>query len=195
MTRQLFFIFGALAAAAAAAGAWHIGYFDELIHDSDGSIGACEEAIKGRLVSPSSYRRVSVEFTPREPLTLEEFEAAINSKKCPVSEREYNCESDNATADALVDQYIASQQLEKEGRPDPRPNRSVVEKALNRHHADIYAELSKQPLSNRRTGFVTLEYDADNSFGASLRASGFCRFGTIGEDGQFGPEDIINIGQ
>ena len=195
MTRQLFLILGGLAVAAAAGGAWNIGYFDELIHQSNGSIAACEKAIKGSLVSPSSYRRVSVEFTPREPLTLEEFETAINTKKCPVSEREYNCESDTAHADALVDQSIASQQLEKEGRPDPRPNRSVVEKALKRHHADIYAQLSRWPLSHRKTGFVTLEYDADNSFGASLRASSFCRFGTIGQDGQFGPEDIILIGQ
>ena len=194
MTRPLLFILGGLAAAAAAAGAWHIGYFDELIHNSDGSIGACEEAIKGSLVSPSSYRRVSVEFTPREPLTLEEFEGAINTRKCPVSEREYNCESETATADALVDQYIASQQLEKEGRPDPRPNRSIVEKALKRLHADIYAQLSRWPHSHRKTGFVTLEYDADNSFGASLRTSSFCRFGPIGEDGRFGPNDVILIG-
>ena len=107
MTRQLFLILGGLAVAAAAGGAWNIGYFDELIHQSNGSIAACEKAIKGSLVSPSSYRRVSVEFTPREPLTLEEFEAASNTRNCPVSEREYNCESDTVNADALVDQEVA----------------------------------------------------------------------------------------
>ena len=195
MTRQLVFILGGLAAAAAAAGAWHIGYFDEWVHNSDGSIGACEDAIKGSLASPSSYRRVSVEFTPREPLPLEEFEDAWNTRQCPVSEREYNCESDTNYADAYLDQFTAERQLEKEGRSDLPPTRSVVEKALKRYRADIYAQLSKQPLSHRKTGFVTLEYDADNSFGASLRASSFCRFGTIGQDGQFGAEDIILIGQ
>ena len=49
-------------------------------------------------------------------------------------------------------------------------------------------------LPEDQTGYVTLEYDADNDFGSAIRNFGMCRFGAIGTDGSFVKSDLVMSG-
>lgn len=71
---------GAILAAALAA--CDSATLQKLQDQSHGAIEACEAAIKAKLTAPSTYSRISAEYTPGLPLTREEYEAYEETNGC-----------------------------------------------------------------------------------------------------------------
>lgn len=172
---------------------WDSG-FNLLSDGSHGAIGACEEHTRERLKSPASFKLVWSDYTAMGPLTDEDRKTAAAMA----------CEPDcNNIGSQLTRAYSAY--IDKNGpRLAAKKLKGQKLTAEENDNAELWlgvqkakkenAEREKLNLPEDRTAHVTLEYDADNSYGASLREFAMCRFGAIGTDGSFAKSDIAFAG-
>jgi hypothetical protein len=123
---------------------------------------------------------VWADYEPLPPLTWEELrrlEEAGCGTDCPESQRFYNAYVAKAVKDA--------ERKTRAGKPLDETEHMMI-KARERMNADV---ASNDKFS--RTAMVTLEYDAENGFGALVRSFAGCRFTAIGADGRFEQRDIV----
>lgn len=165
----------------AAGVAWQKGAFARLTDKSHGAIDACEEQISDQLISPASYKRVWADYTPRSALTSAEYRE--------LDRRRANIDS---YSQRLVDAY--TDELDRSiKRKAKRGGLTDVEQMVVDGRRQTDARAARNDPADR-TGFVTLQYDSDNRFGATLRSFAICRFGAIGEDFRFERKDILQSG-
>jgi hypothetical protein len=125
---------------------------------------ACEGALKPTLVSPSSYRRVWFDYTPREPVTKDEMIEKLETDRTRAIK-----EGDDA--EAFSSAYAL--QCYKKNKCDSFPK---------------FEELHPP-----KTGFILLEYESENAFGASLPGFFICRLNQS-DDGKYGENSVFTSG-
>lgn len=179
-------VVGGATAAAVVVVAWQLGALAWLTDDSHGALAACEEQTKEGLVSPSSFKLVWSDYTLRAAALPEDnvAMAAPGSSQLSVNFAAYV----DKHGPELAARLARGERLSEEDRQMAELWTSAdVAKKENA------ARLARN-LPEDRTAFVSLEYDADNSFGATLREFAMCRFGPIGDDGRFERADIVQSG-
>lgn len=136
---------------------------------SHGAIAACEEVVKEQLVSPSTYKRVKAYYDSAPAMTHDEAE----------------------NADELKDEQAGiSPEIIAFSRAVVRGRNAKEKKEYNDAKLQ-HDERAKRNEPQDRTAYVTIEYDAQNRFGAMLRSLTACRFGEIGVDGAFDRSDLL----
>lgn len=170
-----------------AGSAWKLGALDWLTDESHGALSACEEYVVSTLKAPSSYQRAWYEYKPAPPLTSAEFRN-LQSAQANVCGGD-QCSEAGDYMQAAVEGF--NRELDRKLRDGLALD--DLEQALlkNRKQMDADAAADKPAA---RTAFVTVEYDAQNAFGASIRSFAMCRFSAIGEDGRFSKTDILSAG-
>jgi len=159
---------------------------------SHGAIAACEQATQKTLVSPASYHQVWAGFTEREPLNDEEQQEYNERHDCS-AKREARGECTRDDLDRFTDVFTKNA-LDDMAR---RIKKGQKLTPLQQNIADARKRDAAEKLADPQaasTGFVTLEYDSANSYGAQLRSFGMCRFGPLGKDGKFEASDIFQSG-
>lgn len=161
---------------------------------SHGAIAACEEATQKTLKSPSSYRRVWAGYDETDPLNGEDEQRYRDRGKCAARKTMGRaCTAAELDGERLADAYSAKVDRDIERKKRSGAALTSDEKFFDDLNAGV-ANRPKLDGAAAETGFVTLEYDSANSFGAQLRAFGICRFGPIGTDGKFDQGDIFQMG-
>lgn len=168
---------------------------DKLTDNSKGAIPACVEKTTASLVSPSSFKLLWSDYTPRPPMPLEE--------RFPPIAEEPECESDcgpGASINAAYAGYVMregprlAERLKGNGQLNPTERQAAEQwMSMQKARQDYAARIAKN-LPEDQSGFVTIEYEAKNAYGTELRSFAMCRFGAIGEDGRFGRNDIFLSG-
>ena len=162
------------------------------IDHSHGAIGACLDKTKEQLRSPSSFQLVWSEYTARGPMTTEERKQAFQSQTVQ-----------NDTGDKILHAYMRAIEVRgpklaqrlRRGEKLTGVDADLARSWIQGEEAEKANTIRvAKNLPEDQTAFVTLEYDADNGFGASIRNFGICRFGAIGSDGRFAKSDIIMSG-
>jgi hypothetical protein len=137
---------------------------------SHGAIEICEKLLFENLKSPSSYKRISVEYIERLPFSYEEFQKYTIARYCLVSESLVPCAGINK---AYVG-FRAKGLGEERGLNNmSREQATEMRKLYWQQEYDRYREDKNQ----RRPALVSIEYDAENSFGTALRGLETCGFG------------------
>jgi len=152
------------------------------------AVSACEEVTRENMVSSSSYKTLWSDYTEREPLSAKEVREIYNANRCaPKGERE--CLQD---LERFTDAY--TENWRKDLMAQLKAGKKLSDD--DRHMAQMFG-LVERPQDNSpagKTGFVLLEYESENAFGASLRGFDICRFGPIGDDGKFDSQNVIRSG-
>ena len=160
---------------------------------SKGAVSACSDKISEQLRSPSSMKVFWSEFTPRAPLTWDE--AHPHKDFCPPPLDGHDDVIDAIMCRLDKQEQKVREKLRKGLPPVGREEEDVAESihVVERNRADFEARAAEN-LPEVQSGFVTLEYDADNSFGTPIRAFAICRFGAIGSDVRFQKSEIVLSG-
>lgn len=155
---------------------------------SRGAVAACEKALIAGLRSPSSYKRISAEFTQAGPLTRQEYAAFIETSGCALKSKfDYEACIDGARLTAA---YAAGKILEDSGVANPTQKQR--DRAREQWFAQVYELNQKRPAEELQTGFAKIEYDADNGFGASVRETQICRFGPLRGAKAYSDREMFN---
>ncbi|RYG88919.1 MAG: hypothetical protein EON59_02865 [Alphaproteobacteria bacterium] len=152
---------------------------------SRGAIAACQDATRSKLVSPSSFKSLWANFTERGPLDLADRDEWMNRDICSVK-RAATRECTQSTSDKLATA------VRKQGDREIAAKRRRGEKLDEAEQAYFNAGAW---LDTAKTGFVLLEYDAENRMGANLRSFAICRFGPPGDRKTFSIRDIFQQGE
>jgi len=147
---------------------------------SHGAIAACEEAVKEQMVSPSSYKRIWAGYSSTPAMNAKDLEAARK------------IQSDQACPDCApeVNAFYGSLMDRNKYPPEMRAtvDRILADGVKWRKETDAKA---KRNAPQDRTARVTIEYDAQNNFGAMLRKFVSCRFDAIDTDGRYNRSDVL----
>lgn len=170
------------------------GGFDIVLDRSQGAVRACEQKIANDLASPTSFKSVWSDFTPRGPLTWEE---SLPPKKdfCNAP-RDPNTSGLNAYSCYMERLEPKVREKLRKGQPlRGRDENFIAEtlRAVEKNKRDTEDRLAKN-LPRDQTAFVTIEFDSANQFGTTVRAFAMCRFGAVGDDGRFQESEIIQSG-
>lgn len=139
--------------------------------ESHGALAACEEVVKTSLRSPSTYQRISAEFTLGQPLTFEEYVSYQETKGCPQAQTDpRECLANNLALGYGATVDFTHPSSTKQVRPFSRAART----AYLRH---LFGRYQARPPEQQETAFVQIEYDAVNAYNAPIRSTHICRFG------------------
>lgn len=168
---------------------------DALGDKSKGAVPACAEETKEGLISPSSFKLVWSEYTPRGPVTVEEIAEIEDVKR--------QCDGECSPGEQLSIDYASY--LRREGpRLAAKLKRNAKLTGGEKADAELWLR-SEQSRKERRaqiaknlpedqSAFVTIEYDAQNTYGTSVRGFAVCRFNGIGKDRRFDRGGILMSG-
>ena len=161
--------------------------------NSHGAIPACVERTKEQLRSPASFKLIWSDYSALPPLTSEERKQAFQAQGS----------SDPFKGDQITQAYIRAIEI-RGPKLAERLTRGDKLSGIDAQIAQAWIEGQEAERANAariaknlpedQSAHVTLEYDADNGFGASIRSFGMCKFGAIGGDGVFAKSDIILSG-
>lgn len=152
------------------------------------AVAACEEVTRDQAISPPSFKTLWSDYTEREPLNQDDIRDMYKAGRCsPVGEKECLLDSDrfmDASTERKRKELSAALAAGKKlNRDDQRMAETLG-----------LVEWPQDHSPSGKTGFVLLEYQSENAFGASLRAFGICRLGAIGDDGKFEKSNVIKSG-
>lgn len=161
--------------------AWELGLIDEFVDHSNGAIKACEQGVISQLRSPTSYKRIDVAFTLAPALSFEEFKEYRKNQGCPFSPDEDSCKFGNFTTHGYQVNLALAGKLNDPASLIDINRRDFSRKRIKAANEEAdrwdFDETSKAVAGSPNTSFVTINYDAMNSMGVSLRSSATCRFG------------------
>jgi hypothetical protein len=175
----------AVCVGAAAYASWASGLLEPLTDKSHGAIAACEGNIKAGLVAPSTYQRIRADYHEQPPLTLDLYAAYERTKYCGLSDLFEPCTDANLIAIA----YAGEQILRARGirRPTARQRDQARAESIRNN----FSALNRLPSEQRRSARVSVEFDAQNAYGAPIRTLRSCRFGPM-RFGRFQKGDIFD---
>lgn len=158
------------------------------LDSSDGAVSACEEKLRDSLVSPSSYRRQKAEYHTRE-FTFDDYYESEGGDNCrPFTSSDCVDTTKFFRAMAAKRWLLASKDLKADrdiseitSRVDKQPFPKVSDKKKWEADHDYMEFIYQRNYGLGRAtklpaAMVAIEYDAANSFNASLRSTYVCRF-------------------
>lgn len=121
----------------------------------------CDKKVSGRLIAPMTYKVVWRRYNDRGPISFDDYRS-VAAKDIASDEARFKELSD---WDRLTLAY----------RKKMRSNIAEDRKQFEGFELD----------SEKTTGFVVVEYDAQNKLGVPLRSFAFCRVMDLSEQGEF----------
>lgn len=158
------------------------------LDSSNGAISACEEKLKQSLESPSSYKRQNANYNTQE-FTFDDYYESQGGDACkPYTSGECDDATKLLRAVAVKTWLLASDDI-KAGRNfseifdqvDKQPFPKVSDKKKWQAERDYMQFVYQRRFGSGKAlklpaAIVGIEYDAVNSFNASLRSTYVCRF-------------------
>lgn len=144
---------------------------------SEGSIAeaidVCRANEKASLVSPSSYSEVKITTSDQEAFSYEEFRQA-KLTSCVAEPCTFNERRSSSLINGLVIMHSVVEDLKQQGvkKPSMAQKKELENRILRSEYDQFISKREVDPTSLE----VFIEYDAENSFGASLRKLAYCRF-------------------
>lgn len=176
----------------AAVVAWQNGWLGSLGDQSHGAIAACEEAAQDGLASPSSYVRIAADYKEGPPIPFKERMDLVRKRERQKSliaaqlTQAYAAKADRE-GPALAKRQARGERLTQE----EKQLLHLWQATQNLREGDAARIAANAPKD--RTGFVSLEFDADNRFGVAIRHSAACQFDALGEDGRYDKHSILEF--
>lgn len=133
------------------------------------AVAACEEIVKARLVSPSSYKRVRATYSPGVEMALPLYRLSIDKSYNP------SC-GDGFCEDAQRFTMVGAARMMLQEEGIKRPTKKQAEARIERIYRDGFANLRNKPADQRKVALTRIEFDTQNSYGALLRQVQSCMF-------------------
>lgn len=159
-----------------------------LIDPTDGALAACEENLTGQLKSPSSYKRIDYKFFENpNGMKIEGFKQF---------QQTHLKTADPALGDArdLAERRIDDLAMEINlGKPLSRITHEERQKWLDDKLSRDFT-IFQAERDTRRTASVFITYEAENSYGASLKDIHECNFASPKtEVGKYTTDDLYDV--